>query len=284
MAVIDPFRIRSLVSNFDEISDSWVRDSAAARLRWRTSLDLAYGSHPDERLDLYYPENVSGLPPIHVFVHGGYWRANRKEDYGFLAETVCAAGAVLGVIGYSLMPKARMAQLVDQVRRAAFWLEDHAHQLNFDGKRMSASGHSAGAHLVTYLFGRAPHEDANLPLPGVSSACLISGVFDLAPISQSFLQEELRLSAEEVHRWSPLTARPIGANVTILVGKDETSPFRQQAALMQAHLGARGMEAQHVVARGCNHMSALAAIVRKGTLPAASLLRQFVRERGAGKP
>jgi len=50
----------------------------------KPELDLRYGDTPRERLDFY----ASGKPkaPTLLFIHGGYWQMNDKEDFNFIAE------------------------------------------------------------------------------------------------------------------------------------------------------------------------------------------------------
>ena len=54
--------------------------------------DLAYGSHPRQRLDLSTPE-TKGFPTV-VFVHGGSLSSGDKadEDYGKVCRAFPAAG------------------------------------------------------------------------------------------------------------------------------------------------------------------------------------------------
>src|SRR4030095_7122998 len=71
-------------NNREKVRDSadWLSRSAIASAETRASLecrlDLAYGPHPGERLDVFPARN--GPAPVHVFVHGGYWhRLDRKS-------------------------------------------------------------------------------------------------------------------------------------------------------------------------------------------------------------
>jgi arylformamidase len=52
--------------------------------------DVAYGSGPDETLDLF---PVAGRPdaPLLVFIHGGYWRALTSQDSVFMAQQFTSA-------------------------------------------------------------------------------------------------------------------------------------------------------------------------------------------------
>ena len=128
--------------------------------RPRARLDVAYGDGPDDRLDLFFPDPafLTRPAPVHLFIHGGYWRANSKDNFSFVADSIVGLGAIAAVIDYSLMPGARMATLVDQARRAANWLGRQAGEFGGDPHAISASGHSAGGHLVSYLVIRGPRE------------------------------------------------------------------------------------------------------------------------------
>lgn len=253
----DPYRIRSYVSDFDEIAAGYRQASDRARQNWRQIADMSYGAHPDERLDLFFPAAASMPAPIHLFIHGGYWRANVKEDYAFLADTICGAGAIAAIVEYTLMPRARMARLVDQVRRAAIWIRGNAASFGGNDQALSASGHSAGAHLASYLAAFGPNEGA-MKLAPIGSLLLVSGIYDLAPIASSFLQEELHLTAEEIADWSPIRAEPADdTERTIVVGGAETSPFGRDARELGAHLQACGVTAPVMILPQLNHMTIL---------------------------
>ncbi|NLS00108.1 alpha/beta hydrolase [Rhizobium sp. P38BS-XIX] len=229
MTEADLFKIRAHVPDFDLISDEYRRESGVARSRWVSRLDVAYGSRPEERLDLFFPDERDQRRPIHIFVHGGYWRANVKEDYAFIANTVCAAGSIAAIVEYGKLPAVRLATLVKQVRRASLWLKLNAACLGANPEAISASGHSAGAHLAFYLAGNGPHETAALSAPP-SSLFLTSGIYDLRPITTSFLQGEISLSEKEVSQWSPLGATlQSTTHIELAVGGMETAPFLEQA-------------------------------------------------------
>ena len=229
MSETDPFRIRAHVPEFDLISEGYRQASEGARARWSAMTDVTYGPGPQDRLDLFFPDKDEGKRPIHICIHGGYWRANVKEDYAFVANTICAAGSIAAILEYGRLPALRMASLVDQVRRGALWLKQNAASFGGNPEAISASGHSAGAHLAFYLAARGPSETLQLPTTA-RSLFLVSGIYDLKPITSSFLQAEIHLRDDEVLAWSPLTSTPeAGTLMTIAVGERETPPFREQA-------------------------------------------------------
>jgi arylformamidase len=202
-----------------------------------------------------------------------------KEDYAFVADGVVAAGAIAAIVEYTLMPGARMAGLVAEIRAAMRWLAEHAHEFGGEGSKLSASGHSAGGHLVTYLASRGAHEDT-LPEPPLRAVMPISGIYDLRPITTSYLQAELFLTPQEVAHWSPFDATPAtGTHYEIVVGHKETAPFHQQAQDYAYALERRGAGHERVTAAGEDHMSVVRKLGRVGS-PVWGLLRDVIARSG----
>ena len=70
---------RLTVTNVEE----YLQKSAARSTRLRKNLscqiDVPYGDTPGQMLDIF-PAARKGAP-VHVFIHGGYWRALDKDIY-----------------------------------------------------------------------------------------------------------------------------------------------------------------------------------------------------------
>jgi arylformamidase len=262
MTGTDPFRTRDAVPDFDRYVAEYAARSAATRARLRARRDVPYGDSPAEKLDLFFPASPAGLTPVHLFLHGGYWRAWSKEEFSFIADTVTAAGGIAAIADYGLMPAVRMETIVGQVRRAAHWLVDHAAEFDGDAGRLTVSGHSAGAHLACFLLDQ--------PETPVRAALLVSGVYDLKPLQTAFIQAEIGLTDDEVARFSPLQAAlAIGTPVTLLVGEHETAPFREQAAALARRL----RTAPVTVLAGANHLCTVRDLGTAGTPAARALAR-----------
>jgi len=268
----DPFRFRGVLPHFEANAAEVKAASAATRARCASRLDVAYGDGPDETLDLFFPdERTKELTPVHLFVHGGYWRANSKNDYSFIADQVCAQGAIAAIMDYALMPGARMGALVDQTRHAARWLGVNARAFGGDPKAISASGHSAGGHLVAWLGCRAPHE-ADLPGTPVRSVLAVSGIYDLAPIATSFLQPELHLTQEEIAQWSPCDATPRpDLAIRLVLGARETPPFFEQAGRFAGRLASHGVHPILASVEGEDHLTIARSLGRSGSVGATHL-------------
>lgn len=272
MTEADPFRIRAHVPDFELISQGYSRASDAARSRWMARTDIAYGPGADDRLDLFFPERQRPGRPIHIFIHGGYWRANVKEDYAFLTEMICGSGSIAALVEYARLPAVRMETLVGQVRRAARWLRDNAVCFGGDPDAITASGHSAGAHLAFYLAACGPAAGAP-PAADVRSLLLVSGVYDLHPIMSSFLQAEIDLRPEEAGEWSPVTSTiSPRTRMAIAVGANETRPFIDQARSLAAALPGQPTP---ILVEGADHMSIVRDMGDVAT-PMGRLFRDFL--------
>ena len=266
MPELDPFRTRNFVLDFDRYMADYAIRSAVTRATLRAHLNLAYGSALTERLDLFFPPQQSSPAPVHIFIHGGYWRMFAKEDYSFIADTVTAAGGIAAILDYSLMPDVRMATIVDEVRRATRWIAANAADFGGDASRLTISGHSAGAHLCCFLM--------NPQSAPVQAALLISGVYDLRPLQSSFLQPEIGLTDTEVAHYSPLHATQVSTTrASILVGEAETAPFHDQARAFGHHLRSEPI----TTIAGANHMSIVLDLGTPGT-PAAQALTHMIRD------
>jgi arylformamidase len=254
-AEADPYHIRSFVPDFDAIAaEIAARSRALARrsLIWSGS---PYGEGARERMDILLPPNLQNGAPIHMFVHGGYWRSGEKAAYTCVAAPVLAVGGIAAIVEYDLMPETRLGILVNQVRRAATWLAAQAPGLGADPARLTVSGHSAGAHLASYLAANGPADTRPLATP-VAGQLLLSGIYDLVDIPASFLKDEARMTTVEAETWSPLTAQQhIGPQRIIALGADETPPFHDQADRLHRLFRTLGIETEVMRQPDLNHMS-----------------------------
>jgi arylformamidase len=223
-------------------------ESARARDTLPTRLDLRYGPAPGEALDLFLPEG-GGPAPVHVFVHGGYWRALGKADFSFVARVFQPAGALVAVIDYALIPTVDMDELVRQLRASVAWLYRNAAAFGGDPERITASGHSAGGHLVAMLMSTDWARFGGLPADVVKAGCGISGLYDLEPIRLSYLNDTLGLTVETARRNSPVHVVPAAAGGPLLlaVGGLEGDEYHRQTESLAAAWRRRGLTPQGIV-------------------------------------
>ncbi|HJU17217.1 MAG TPA: alpha/beta hydrolase [Stellaceae bacterium] len=237
------------VPECDAIVADWAARSARLRSQCQGHLDLAYGDSPRERLDLLLAADPKA--PTLVFIHGGYWQTNDKENYAFLAEGTQPHGINLAVVEYTLAPTARMDRIVAELRRSIGWLAEHLGDYGADPGRLYVSGHSAGGHLTAMA----------MTLPAVRGGLAISGLYDLEPIRLSYLNEKLGLDAQEAERNSPLLhIPPMAGELVVAYGTRELPELcRQSIAYAQAWTE-RGLAGHLLPVDGADHFTILEAL------------------------
>ncbi|MEU9132806.1 alpha/beta hydrolase [Kitasatospora sp. NPDC048540] len=228
---------------------AYTEGSAAAYAALPGHRELRYGTQAPEVLD-FFPA-AGPAAPLHVFVHGGYWQELDKADSVFAAPDFTARGTAFAAIGYGLAPKWPLDAIVAQVRRAVRRLLTDAEQLGVDPQRVYLSGSSAGAHLAAMaLLDPEPAPDGRR----VAGAVLLSGVYDLEPISLSYVNEALGLDAAAARRNSPLHLPQAGLPpLLIAVGEHETAEFGRQHEEFTASVRAAGVPVHAFTAAGRNH-------------------------------
>ena len=101
----EQYNNRGRIPEHPAILQQWAQASATAYARLEGALDVPYGAHESERLDIFAPARPNGAPaPVLVYIHGGYWRALDKRDQSFVAPPFVDAGALVVLANYALAP------------------------------------------------------------------------------------------------------------------------------------------------------------------------------------
>ena len=146
------------------------------------------GAGPNMTADLF-PATAGGAP-IQVFMHGGYWRSLDKDIHSFPAEGFVAAGGAAVSLNYALAPAVTLDAIVEQCRAAIEWIADNASRLNGDPDRIFVSGHSAGGHLTAAML-CTDWAARGRPADLVKGGTAISGIFDLAPLMETSINDDV---------------------------------------------------------------------------------------------
>jgi arylformamidase len=245
---------RARVPEHPEIFARWQREAAAFRAAARDAqLGLRYGPGPRQTVDLFPAKDADEQTPLALFIHGGWWRSLEPAMFSQLAAGPNARGVTVALAGYTLCPQVSIAQIVEQMRGACLWL------WRKERKRIFVYGHSAGGHLAACLLAqdwKALASDA--PADLVPAAYAISGVFDLSPLTQVSMNQDLRLDDAEARRVSPLHWKvPAGRTFDAVVGAHESSEFLRQSKIIADGWGARGVATRYEEIAGANHFTAI---------------------------
>jgi arylformamidase len=183
------------VANSARLIEARNSASAAYRKAHSGSLDIPYAPGDRTAFDLYPAPDPRA--PCLVFIHGGYWLRNSREFFAAYAEGLAQHGWSVAMPGYTLAPQASLTAIVREIGVALDWLADHGPAHGIAG-RVVVSGWSAGAQLAALHLGHRL----------VAAGLAISGVYDLAPLRDTGLNDVLKLSDAEIATLSPVRTPP----------------------------------------------------------------------------
>lgn len=228
----------------------------AAKGKVRCVENLAYGSAPEETLDLY--GDAGGTAPVLVFIHGGAWQHLGKDDSGFMAPAFVAAGAMVAALNFGHVPEAGIDTMVSQARRAVAWLWHHVGDYGGDPQRIFLVGHSSGAHLLSQCLTARWQTEFDCPGDVVKGALFASGLGDLEPVRLSYRNALLQLDAQAVARLSLIHQRPtVRCPLIVAFAEADTPEFQRQTRAVGDYWRGHGLPVQLVQATGRHHYDML---------------------------
>ena len=216
--------------------------SSAFRLANPMHLDLRYGKRARNTWDLF-PQADPDAPCI-VFIHGGYWQRNSKEQFANLVAGPHARGWAAALPGYTLAPDATLTEIVAEINEALDWLAAHGPAHGINGP-VVLSGWSAGGHLTAMC----------LDHPLVKAGLAISGVFELGPVRDTYLNEKLRLTEEEIVALSPMRRPMVPKPLAIAYGTAELPPLVSDSRELHALRSAAHLPGALIPVPGADHFT-----------------------------
>ncbi|NWX38547.1 KFA formamidase, partial [Notiomystis cincta] len=252
-----------------------------ARASAQTLLHVPYGNGDREKLDIYFPTDLSETFPVLVYIHGGYWQCLSKDHSGFAAPPLVSQGVAVVAVGYDTAPEGRccpaeaaapcMAQcpptlpfvlclghmdaMVLQVRRSLVFLAEQYPRI----RGIYLCGHSAGAHLAAMVLSTDWTEFQ--VMPDIKGAVLVSGVYDLEPILHTYVNDALNMSREVAQRNSPMKhvtpAVPAACEVLMAVAQHDSPEFRRQSQEYSQALRAAGWSVSLLDLAGVDHFDVI---------------------------
>ena len=162
---------------FYDTIDEW---TAKTRKELPHKLDVPFGDHEKQKLDLYFPEEKPSKAPVFLFIHGGGFREGDRSHYGYVAGTFAKRGFITAVTGYRLTPRGfYYPSQPEDIHAALSWLYRNIAEFGGDPEQIYVGGHSVGGILTAEVCVRGGWlKEKGLP-PDLIKGC--------APISTSIV-------------------------------------------------------------------------------------------------
>lgn len=147
----------------------------------RVQQDVAYGSDPAQRFDVYLPANATASPIV-LMVHGGGWYRGDKRMTSVVQNKMARwvpKGFIFVSTNYRMVPKADPVEQARDVARALAAVQANAASWGGDPRKVILMGHSAGAHLVSLVASDRALTAPIVSLPFLGTVSLDSGAYDV---------------------------------------------------------------------------------------------------------
>jgi acetyl esterase/lipase len=229
---------------------------------------VAGGEHL--QVDLARPKNGDGPFPAVVCIHGGGFRAGKREGYDKLCVTLAQKGYVAITVTYRLAPAFQFPAAVQDCKAAVRWLRANAGKYHVDPKRIGVTGGSAGGHLAQFLGNTNGVKEFEGDSGNVDQssdvACVVNFYgpsdftksygksVDAAEVLPLWLGGNLETALKEHIRASPLNwVTPDAVPTLICHGTEDKYVNYEQAGWMVDRLKSCGVEVELLTLQGAGH-------------------------------
>jgi len=102
----------------------------------------------DNRLDLFLPRSTTGLTPVVIYFHGGFWARGSRQASAMNVLPYLGMGWAAVNVSYRLGNVSVAPAAVEDALCAVRWVIRNAGEYGLDPSRIVVTGHSAGGHLA----------------------------------------------------------------------------------------------------------------------------------------
>lgn len=124
---------------------------SAAEIVFEQGIEYTNPDGQHLQLNLARPKESSGKLPAVLCIHGGGFRAGKRDRWDKLCRQLAERGYVAATVTYRLAPKYQFPAAVHDVKAGVRWLRANADKYSIHPDRIGVVGDSAGGHLVQFL-------------------------------------------------------------------------------------------------------------------------------------
>jgi acetyl esterase/lipase len=233
--------------------------------------DIEFSNADNQHLqvNLARPKSGDGPFPAVVCIHGGGFRAGKREGYDATCIALAQHGYVAITVTYRLAPQFPFPAAVFDCKAAVRWLRANAAKYHADPARVGTMGGSAGGHLAQFLGVTAGvrefEGEGNLDQSS-AVACVVNFYgpsdftksygksVDAAEVLPLFLGGNVEQKRAEHIRASPLYwVTPDAAPTLCIHGTNDDHVAFEQAQWIVQKLKASAVEAELLTMEGAGH-------------------------------
>ena len=200
----------------------------------------AYGPGTRQQFDWYVVDK--SLTTV-IFYYGGNWRSGRRQDYRFVADTLCQMGVNVMLPDFPLYPAHRFPEILEGVVQAT----DHFMEEVATDVPVILMGHSSGAQKAALL---ALDHSLLSSSERVRAMIGLSGPYDFFPFTEDD-HWDLFSPAENYPRSQPVNyVRPGAPPLYLLHGREDQRVRRGHSkSLMEKQQAVGGVAIREVYNR-----------------------------------
>ncbi len=230
---------------------------------YRSATDIAYGRHPRQRFDVYAPDMATEELPLLVFLYGGSWQQGDKANYAFVGRAFAAAGYLVAIPDYRVVPEVRYPDFVIDCGRAMAALLDRAPEFGGKPGPVHLVGHSAGAYNAVMLaLADDLAQAAGLERSSIAAVAALSGPYDFLPLRVRATKEAFH-GVEDLEATQPVNrVRPDAPPMLLVNGSDDDIVVPRNIHRLQELLRAEGVKAVTREYEGLGHAATLLGLAR----------------------
>ena len=218
--------------------------------------DIAYGSKPRARLDLYIPDRLAAPAPVLLFFYGGSWQSGSKNFYRFLGQAFASVGIIVAVADYRLYPEVKYPAFVEDGAAAFHFVHDEIARHGGDPTRIFVSGHSAGAFIAAMLACNPAFGVDRTWMRGVIG---IAGAYDFLPLYDPVLIDIF--GGDRVMATQPIKyARNPSPPMLLAHGTKDRTAGAGNSRRMAKRLREAGNEVELIEYPGVTHLGVMRAL------------------------
>ncbi len=245
--------------------------------------DVAYGTDPRQKLDIYTPKAARPDSPVVVFFYGGTWQTGNKGDYLFAAQALASTGAIVVVPDYRLYPEVRFPAFLDDAALATAWTISHIARTPGDPRPIFLAGHSAGAYIAIMVA----LDPEYLKKEGTSAGDLagaigISGPYDFLPVTRRDVKPIFDVGADLALTQPIHYARADAPPLLLLTGTDDDTVGPYHTQHLADRMRVLGGKVEDRYYPGVDHIDSIIALTSlfRGKAPELADIAAFMAQHG----